>query len=510
MQKFIFPKLSQIGLVALAAYLYLFTNLVDAVPVNNAISQKQNIIFLVSDGMGAASVQLARTFKQVRDDLEFNDILDLDQYLVGTFRTRSNSSYVTDSAAAGTALASGHKTYNGAINVDPETKTPLGTIGEALKLQGYKVGIVVTTRVTDATPCVWSSHALLRGQEDLIAEQMLGIGHPLGQVNDLILGGGRNFFTPLNVEGGARPDNRSLVEEIKANGTWTYAGNREEFDALAGGENVTLPLLGLFAEEDIPYKIDRDESIYPSLVEEVQVALTALTKATEDQEKGFFLMIEASRPDHAGHANDAQSIAREVLEFNDVIDLVHQYVQNATTNTVVVSTADHETGGLSVFGTSPKDYSAIFNATHSSQYLAKEIEDFVNKDDEGALINFIKTETLEKGLGLSSYTDDEVQRVQKNVGTSKLAPTIANLTSARSKVSWGTDGHSAIDVDIYSFSNTPYLSHKVLNTKDGLGGAHENTDFSIFIKSIAGIDLDEVTDLVSNITVNSTVPSGGD
>ncbi|KAK6462280.1 vacuolar alkaline phosphatase [Scheffersomyces coipomensis] len=490
--------------------IFLFGNIVTSIPVDNAAVRKQNIIFLVSDGMGAAAVQLARTFKQTRDDLEFNDLLNLDTSLIGTFRTRSNDSYVTDSAAAGTALATGKKTYNGAIGVDPENKKPIGTIGEALKQLGYTIGIVVTTRVTDATPSVWSAHALLRGQEDLIAEQMLGVGHPLGRVNDLILGGGRNFFTPLDSEGGARPDNRNLVEEVQANGTWTYAGNREQFDALQGGDNVTLPLLGLFADKDIPYKIDRDESVYPSLLEETQVALKALDKATEENEQGFFLMIEASRPDHAGHANDAQTIAREVLEFDDVIAEVSKFVQNSTTDTIVVSTADHETGGLSVWGTKPSDYQAIFNATHSSEFLAGSIEDFPQKDNDTALTDFITKDVLQEGLGLSKFTDEEVQRVKGKVGTSKLAPTIANLTSSRSKVAWGTGGHSAVDVDIYSFSNSDYLKQKVLNTKDGLAGTHENTDFSNFIRSIAGINLDEITDLIADINVNTTLPSGSD
>ncbi|KAK6458513.1 vacuolar alkaline phosphatase [Scheffersomyces xylosifermentans] len=504
MQNFIFPKISNLSILALAVYLYLFDAVV-AAPVNNQEEVKKNIIFLISDGMGAASFQLARTFRQVRDDLPYNDLLELDNHLIGTFRSRSNNSYVTDSAAAGTALATGKKTYNKGINVNPEG-VPIGSIGEALKLQGYTTGIVVTTRVTDATPAVWAAHAKDRAYEDTIAEQLLG-EHPLGRVPDLILGGGRTYFYPDTEEGGSRSDDRNLIEEVQANGTWTYAGNREEFDQLQLGENVTLPLLGLFADKDFPYKIDRNESIYPSLLEETQVALKALSKATEDTEKGFFLMVESSRPDHAGHANDAQTISREVLEYDDVVQEVLKFVQESEVETIVISTADHETGGLSVFGTKPSHYQAILNATHSSEFLASAINDFKNKNDDEELTTFITNTVLEEGLGLQDYTEDEVNRIKSLSNFDdedeilKLSAAIANLTSSRSSVSWGTTGHSAVDVDIYSFSNSPYLTQKILNTRDGLAGTHENTDFSVFIKSITGIDLDEVTDLIQDINI---------
>ena len=137
----------------------------------------------------------------------------MDSFLIGTQRTSSNSSFITDSAAAGTALATGHKTINGQISVDVNKK-PVGAIGEALKLLGYTVGLVVTTSVGDATPCVWVSHAESRSDQDLIVEQMVGQTHPMGPVADLIIGGGRDWFIGLD-QGGKRRDNRSLIEEVK-------------------------------------------------------------------------------------------------------------------------------------------------------------------------------------------------------------------------------------------------------------------------------------------------------
>lgn len=101
-------------------------------------NKKQNIILMVSDGMGVATLDLARQYNAVVNGLELPSLLNLDDYLIGSLRTRSNSSFITDSAAAGTALACGKKSYNKAIGVDPD-RNPIGNVGEALKIEGYTV-----------------------------------------------------------------------------------------------------------------------------------------------------------------------------------------------------------------------------------------------------------------------------------------------------------------------------------------------------------------------------------
>ena len=158
--------------------------------------KKKNVIFFVTDGMGPASLSMARSFNQHIHDLQINDILTLDQHFIGSSRTRSSDSLVTDSAAGATAFACALKSYNGAIGVDPDHK-PCGTVLEAAKLAGYLTGLVVTTRITDATPASFSSHVDYRWQEDLIATHQLG-GYPLGRVVDLLMGGGRSHFYPVS------------------------------------------------------------------------------------------------------------------------------------------------------------------------------------------------------------------------------------------------------------------------------------------------------------------------
>lgn len=155
---------------------------------------KRNLIFMVSDGMGPASLSMTRSFRQFRgkfptfsvwistdisDGLPIDDTLVLDQHFIGSSRTRSTSSLVTDSAAGATAFSCGLKSYNGAISMLPD-HTPCGTVLEAAKKAGYMTGLVVTTDITDATPACFSAHVNIRLEEDLIAQQEVG-EHPLGR-----------------------------------------------------------------------------------------------------------------------------------------------------------------------------------------------------------------------------------------------------------------------------------------------------------------------------------------
>jgi alkaline phosphatase len=240
------------------------------------------------------------------------------------------------------------KSYNGAIAMLPDY-TPCGTVLEAAKKAGYMTGLVVTTDITDATPACFASHAYFRLLEDSIAEQEVG-EHPLGRVVDLILGGGRCHFLPNSTEGSCRQDDRDIVKLAQGKYGWNYVNDRAGFDSLKLGKAVKFPLLGLFAGSDIPFEIDRRSmnDLYPSLDEMAQTALRALDDATKDTDKGFFLMIEGSRIDHAGHGNDPAAQVHEVLVYDKTFSTVLKYLEESKTDGVVVSTSDHETGGLAV------------------------------------------------------------------------------------------------------------------------------------------------------------------
>lgn len=304
---------------------------------------------MVSDGMGPASLSLTRSFRQHTDGLEYGDTLTLDKHFWGTSRTRSASSLITDSAAGATAFSCGEKSYNGAISTLPDS-TPCGTVLEAAKRAGFVTGLVVTTDITDATPACFSSHVDVRTQNDEIALQQIGQG-PLDRVVDLMFGGGRCRFLPNGTTGGCRKDDVNVVDIAKNDFGWNYIDDRASFDEFwSGKKDVRLPMLGLFADTDIPFELDRRQlsDIYPSLSEMTETAIRTLERATRDSDKGFFLMIEGSRIDHAGHGNDPSAQVREVLEYDKAMKTVIDFLENSKVEGVMVATSDHETGGLSV------------------------------------------------------------------------------------------------------------------------------------------------------------------
>jgi len=225
------------------------------------------------------------------------------------------------------------KSYNGAISVLPD-HTPCGTVLEAAKKAGYMTGLVVTTDITDATPACFASHVKIRLEEDLIAQQEVG-EHPLGRVVDLMLGGGRCHFLPNTTDGSCRADDRDITKLAQDKYGWTYIDSREDFDGLELGNSVKLDRRNM-------------DDLYPSLDEMTRTALNALEAATQDSDKGFFLMIEGSRIDHAGHGNDPAAQVHEVLAYNRAMASVVEFLDRSEVEGVFVATSDHETGGLSI------------------------------------------------------------------------------------------------------------------------------------------------------------------
>lgn len=413
---------------------------------------KRNLIFMVSDGMGPTSLSLTRSFRQLEEGLPIDDILVLDQHHIGSSRTRSSSSLVTDSAAGATAFSCGLKSYNGAISVLPD-HSPCGTVLEAAKQAGYMTGLVVTTRITDATPACFASHVNYRSYEDTIAEHEIG-EYPLGRVVDLMLGGGRCHFLPNSTDGSCRADDRDLIQIAKEKG-FSYVDDRAGFDGLNMGASVKLPLLGLFAERDIPYEIDRrfQKDMYPSLEEMARTALTALSEATKDSDKGFFIMIEGSRIDHAGHGNDPAAQVHEVLAYDKAFAAALEFLEKDSTPGVLISTSDHETGGLAAARQLHKSYpdykwlpGVLANASHSSEYLYNKLTQYLNGDgkklNKNAQRRYVREELLEKDFGVTDATVDEVDAILEHDPYWPSSYVFADIISRRAQVGWSTHGHS--------------------------------------------------------------------
>ncbi|OIW33623.1 alkaline phosphatase-like protein [Coniochaeta ligniaria NRRL 30616] len=457
-----------------------------------ASSAKRNLIFMVSDGMGPTSLSMTRSYRQLVEGLPIDDTLVLDRHFWGTSRTRSSSSLVTDSAAGATAFSCGRKSYNGAIAVDPDRR-PCGTVLEAARRAGYRTGLVVTTDVTDATPASFAAHVYWRFQNDEIALQEVGEG-VLGRSVDLMFGGGRCRFLPNSTEGSCRGDDVDVAGIARDKHGWTWADDRAGFEAMGGGRNVSLPALGLFAGGDVPFEIDRRNmaDVYPSLSEMAGTAIRALEEATKDSEKGFFLMIEGSRIDHAGHFNDPAAQVREVLEYDRTFKLVLDFLEESETEGVLVATSDHETGGLATAWQTPGHLpvynwhpSILANANASAEHLAvllgKHLES-VRGEAKESLKDWINTHLVIQRLGIANALDEELEALAANPGA--VVALFAGMVSRRARIGWSTGGHSAVDVNIYSSGG---------GGAERLRGNVENTDIGKFLREYLSVDVEEIT-----------------
>ena len=271
----------------------------------------KNIIFMIGDGMGLEQISAAWVCNGGK--------LNLDNFSkIGLQRSYSANKLITDSAAAGSALATGQKTNNGMIAMDPDSVAVKSLAEEAME-KGKRAGAAVTCRVTDATPAVFFSHSFSRKNMDDIAVQMTNSGLYF------LSGGGTRYWS-------GRKDGVDLVGQARDMG-YSYVETKEEMMAVQKG-----PLIALMDKYELPFALDRGD-ILPSAVRK---ALQLL-----DNKKGFFLMIEGSMIDDGGHDNKAGQTMEEIFDFDRTLGLVLEWAEKDG-ETLVIVTADHATGGMTL------------------------------------------------------------------------------------------------------------------------------------------------------------------
>jgi alkaline phosphatase len=420
----------------------------------------KNVILLISDGCGPASFTMARDYR--RDVLRLGPTLHIDSLLVGAVRTFATNSRVTDSAAGATAFACGIKTYNGAIAVDT-LQQPVATLIEAAEARGMATGLVATSRITHATPAAFAAHVASRGDEAGIADQMLRQGI------DVLMGGGRTFFVPTEA-GGSRRDGRDLRREAAGQG-YQVVEDRTAFDG-----PVRTPVLALLAHDHLAYEIDRDAAREPSLAEMTTRALDLL----DDDPDGFFLMVEGSRIDHAGHANDLGGHLHDILAYDAAIAAAVQFARQDR-ETLVVSVSDHETGGLSlgrnvdrrgVYAWQPAVLARLTQSDEAVTPLLKAGADW--------------QAVIQAATGIDDWTDAEKAQVAE-AQAANFPPgalrAMHEMVGVRAVVGWTSDGHTAVDVNLYAFGPG----------RDAFIGHHDNTHVGQTLARLLGLDLAAMT-----------------
>jgi len=276
--------------------------------------QVKNIILMIGDGMGVSHVYAGMTANHNSLNLERAEF-------VGLLKTYSANDYVTDSAAGGTAIACGKKTNNGAIGVDVDGN-PIQSMLHHATANGLSTGIVVSCDLTHATPASFMAHQPKRSMEEEIAADFLKTPFTVA------IGGGRNNFEK-------RKDGQNLTEQLKAN-DYQVAYTLDEMNAVASGKLIAL-LADVHPQE------------YPQRGEIIPDGVTKALSLLSQNEKGLFLMVEGSQIDWGAHDNSTSKIVNEMLDFDRAIKIAFDFADN-NPGTLVVITADHETGGMSLNG----------------------------------------------------------------------------------------------------------------------------------------------------------------
>lgn len=281
----------------------------------------RNVILLMGDGMGIGHVTAARIAGPGPDGKLAMDTMPYTGFVL----THPSGKLVTDSAASATALATGHKTTNGAVSVDPDGRR-LKTILHLARDMGKSTGIISTKSVTDATPAAFTSQVRSRGEHAEIASQMIASGV------DVVLGGGRSAFLPKTAGSGAREDGRDLLAEARDGG----------YDVFDSAEKMSASqsdrMIGLFAPDSMTTQPPE-----PTLAEMTAKAISALSR----NERGFFLMSEGAQIDSFAHGNNSEGAVRQTLLFDDAVRVALDFAAEDG-RTLVLVTADHDTGGMGV------------------------------------------------------------------------------------------------------------------------------------------------------------------
>ena len=274
----------------------------------------KNVILMIGDGMSLMDVYAAWVCNRGRL------WLDNAQY-IGLSATHCTDKLITDSGAGGTALATGHKTKYHAVGVDPEGK-PLTTIIDLAKRQGKNAGIAVTCRLWDATPADFCCHNINRDNEQEIVAD-----YPTSGV-DFAFGGGAKYFTN-------RKDGRNIFEELKNQGYY-IAKTWEELEKWKSGKVFCVPY-----EVDTPLPDERGDLLARATMKGISLM--------NQNKNGFFMMVEGSQLDDYGHFNQLDMLMKELHDFDRTIGEVMKWAAKDG-ETLVVVTADHETGGLTLHG----------------------------------------------------------------------------------------------------------------------------------------------------------------
>ncbi|MDL2229751.1 alkaline phosphatase, partial [Treponema sp. OttesenSCG-928-L16] len=310
-----------------------------------AQGQAKYVFLFIGDGMATPQISSAEIYSNALSskDISIQKLAFTRFPVAGLTTTYDAGSFITDSASAGTAMATGNKTLSGVINMDPGKTQKYKTLGEYAHETGMAVGIVSSVSLDHATPAVFYAKVPSRSDYYGIARQLTESGFEYF--------GGGGFAQPR----GKNKDQEDIIELAKKNG-YTYVNSRQAFDALKPGAGKTLAVNSVLQDSNaMPYELDRGGNDL-SLADYTRKGIELLSA----NEKGFFMMVEGGKIDWACHANDAAAAIHDTLALDAAIQEAIAFAERHPEETLIVVTGDHETGGMTV-GFAGTQYSTFFD-----------------------------------------------------------------------------------------------------------------------------------------------------
>lgn len=466
---------------------FLFLFLFGFIYVFPAFSQQAKyIFFLISDGMGLNQVNLTEIHRAELQQKNSTVPLVFTQFpYVGFASTNSQSNGVTDSGAGGTALAVGKKTKNGVIGMDSTGTVPHKSIAYAAKEKGKRVGIITSVSIDHATPASFYAHQPDRDMYYEIGKEIIS--------SNFDFFGGSNFLKPETTFD--KQPAPSLFPLFEKAGYKILKGKEAYAQHPGKSDKIILMNTDGTATDALKYAIDQK----PSDLKLSDITAAAIQSLGQNNKNGFFLMIEGGKIDWACHANDAATTIQEVLDFNSAAELVYEFYKKHPKETLIIVTADHETGGLGIGnGSSTLRTKLLANQKLSHAALSNEIGN-LRKNKANAswddLKNLLSTNTgLYDQVKVNEADDkslkeayqrsfvDHQNETAKSLYASddKIAALSIAILNRMGSIAWASNNHSAAYAPVYAIGTGAELFNQKM----------DNTDIPKKIAQAAKLNLD--------------------
>lgn len=418
-------------------------------------SAKAKYVFLfIGDGMAMPQITAAEAFLNNGTDSGIKKLNFTQFPASGLTTTYSSNAFITDSAAAGTALATGQKTESGVISMDAGKTKKLKTIAEMAKESGMKVGIISSVDVDHATPATFYAHNESRNNYYDICLQMANSNF------DYFAGGLiKTYKTP---EG-----EKNAIDLMKENG-WAIAETREELNALEPGTQAYAYYATSFTNNSLDYAMDMEK-------EDITLAeYTAKGIEMLDNEDGFFMMVEGGKIDWACHANDAAASIKNTVAFDNAIAEAVEFYNAHPEDTLIVVTGDHETGGLTLGFAGTKYSSAIamvdkqkmsyeafnkfvlgpYKEAHADDYKFEDVLPAVKENFGLTELSELEMAELEKAF-LTSMGSEDVKSSDEQTyllygGYEPFTMTLTHILNQRAGLAWTSYSHTGVPVATFA------------------------------------------------------------